>query len=221
MKKRQKIRLGITAFMFLMFPVIVNYLSPVLILGGASEGIINGSFMLFILLFLSSLFFGRAWCGWVCPASGMQNACTFREKKAKTGAGNVVRMIVWLIWLGLIAFLFIKAGGIKDADVLYHTEQVISILDPIIVIIYLAVVLLVFGMLLIWGNRAFCKYLCWMAPFMIIGDKIRHALKIPGLKLKSESDKCISCKICNKNCPMDIDVMGMVQQNKMQNIRSY
>ena len=44
MKTRQKWRAGIAFFGFLMFPVIINFLSPVLILAGASEGIVTGSF---------------------------------------------------------------------------------------------------------------------------------------------------------------------------------
>jgi polyferredoxin len=218
MKTRQKVRAGIVFFMFLMFPVVVNFLSPVLILSGASEGIITGSFIVFILLFISSLFLGRAWCGWVCPASGMHEACEkFREKKAGTGWGNIFRIVVWSAWLGFIVYMFIRAGGITKLDPLYSTESIISILNPVIVFVYLGVILLVFIMLMIFGNRAFCKYLCWMAPFMIIGDKIRYRLKIPGLYIKPKKEKCISCRKCSKNCPMDIEVMDMVQADKFQN----
>ncbi len=217
-KTRQKIRRGIVFFVFLIFPVIVNYLSPVLILAGASEGIINGSFIVFGLMFLSSLFLGRTYCGWICPASGMQEATEkFRTKKAKTGGGNIFRWAVWIVWLGFMIYLFINAGGVQKADFLYATPQVISILDPIIVFIYLAVVLLVFVMTMIWGQRAFCKYLCWMGPFMIAGDKIRHWIKIPGLYLHPKKEKCIECGKCTKNCPMDIDVQNMVQINNMYN----
>ncbi len=216
--KRQKIRRGITFFMFLIFPVIVNYLSPVLILAGASEGIITGSFIVFALMFISSIFFGRAYCGFLCPASGMQEATErFRHRKAKTGWGNIVRWIVWITWLGFMIVLFIQAGGGKKADFLYSTPRVISIMDPVIIIVYMAVVLLVFVMTMIWGQRAFCKYLCWMGPFMIIGDKLRRLIKVPGLYLTPKKERCIKCGICTKECPMDIDVQAMVMNENMQN----
>ena len=215
-EKRQKARRGIVFFMFLMFPVAVNYLSPVLILMGAGEGIITGSFIMFALMFLSSLFFGRAYCSWVCPASGLQEATErFRTKKAGTGWGNIFRWIMWITWLGFMIYLFIKTGGIKRADFLYSTPQVISIMDPAIVVVYLAVVMLVFVMTMIWGQRAFCKYLCWMGPFMIIGDRIRHLIKIPGLYLVPQKENCIECGRCTKGCPMDIDVQGMVHKGNM------
>jgi len=218
LKKRQKVRRGILFFMFLMFPVILNYLSPYLIVMGASKGIISGSLIMFGLMLISSLFFGRAFCSWVCPASGLQEATErFRTKNAKIGTGNIVRWGIWIIWLGMIIFLFIKAGGIKSAEFLYNTPQFVSILQPHIVFIYLGVILIVFIMTMIWGQRAFCKYLCWMAPFMIIGDKIRRWIKLPGLYLREDKDSCIACGKCTKDCPMDIDVQSMVKKENMYN----
>ena len=155
---RQKIRRGITFFMFMMFPVVMNYLSPYLIMMGASEGIVSGSFITFCAMLFVSLFFGRSYCGWMCPASGMQDGMEkFRTKKAKTGAGNIVKWTIWLAWLSMIVFFFIKAGGVKQADYLYQSEGLISVLQPHIVYIYLGVILLVFAMNMIWGQRAFLQ----------------------------------------------------------------
>ena len=125
MKIKQKIRAAIVFFMFLMFPIIINFLSPVLILTGSSEGVINGSFIVFIMLFITSLFVGRAWCGWICPASGMQESCeNFREKKAKTGVGNIVRGAIWFVWVGMIIFMFIKAGQFKNVGLIYPNKSI-------------------------------------------------------------------------------------------------
>jgi len=67
------------------------------------------------------------------------------------------------------------------------------------------------------GKRAFCHYVCWMAPFMIIGTKIGTLLRLPSLKLLADKDKCINCGLCNKNCVMSLNVSGMVQKNSMKN----
>jgi len=218
-KPRQTIRRAVVFTAFLLFPVVINYLSPVLILAGASEGVIGGSALLFALLFISSLFFGRAWCSWLCPAGGLHEACNaVTTKKAKSGLGNTVRWVIWAGWLGFIIYLFIRAGQIVRIDPLYMTEGGVSFLSsPLIMFIYLGVVFLAFIMLLIWGNRAFCKYLCWMAPFMISGSKIRYAVKIPGVYLKPKKELCIECGKCSKNCPMDIDVQGMVKEENFNN----
>ena len=83
MQTRQKIRNGLILFSFFLFPAIFYYLSPVLIIQASSKGVINGSFILFVLMFISSLFVGRSYCGWVCPGAGCQEAifiCMFTPK---------------------------------------------------------------------------------------------------------------------------------------------
>ncbi|MCG2791192.1 MAG: 4Fe-4S binding protein, partial [Actinomycetia bacterium] len=67
---RQRIRKGIILVTFLLLPAIFYYFSPYLIIMGASEGVITGSFIIFVVLFLSALFLGRGFCGWFCPLAG-------------------------------------------------------------------------------------------------------------------------------------------------------
>lgn len=67
------------------------------------------------------------------------------------------------------------------------------------------------------GRRAGCHYICWMAPFMILGWKIRNVFKWPSLRLKADSEKCIDCRRCTKNCPMSLKVNAMVQAGEMEN----
>jgi len=42
--------------------VTLDKFSPYVIINGASQGIINGSFINFVLMFFSALFFGRLCC---------------------------------------------------------------------------------------------------------------------------------------------------------------
>jgi len=81
-KIRQRIRTGIILFSFFIFPAVYYYMSPYLIVDAAAKGIINGSFIIFSLLSLSSLVLGRGFCGWVCPAGGCQEAL-FPARKRK------------------------------------------------------------------------------------------------------------------------------------------
>jgi len=222
MKKRQKIRRTIVFLLFLLFPVYINFLSPVLIIGGAYAGIINGSFIVFLLLFVSTLFSGRLWCGWICPAGGLQESCEPFVRKVPTKKwGKVLKYIYWFSWLSLIAIFFIKAGGVKRVNFFYMSESGISILDDIIVIVYLSVILLIFILNITLGQRSFCKYVCWMSPFMEIGNKLRFKLKIPGLKLQTNPDSCITCGRCNKICPMSIDVQTNVSKGMITDINCH
>lgn len=60
---------GLILISFFLFPVTFYYLSPVLIIEAAYNGIVNGSFIVFSLLFITALVLGRGWCGWLCPAT--------------------------------------------------------------------------------------------------------------------------------------------------------
>src|SRR5512141_333231 len=68
---RQRIRKALVILTFLSFPITMNFLSPYVIIDGAMNGIVNGSVVMFGLMFAASLFLGRAWCGWVCPGGAM------------------------------------------------------------------------------------------------------------------------------------------------------
>jgi ferredoxin-type protein NapH len=216
--KTQKNRRIMTIIMFALFPIIYYYFSPYLIIMGASEGIVTGSLIVFVSLFASSLFVGRAYCGWVCPAGATQELCMkIRKKDFKNGNRNWIKYFIWTPWVGIIVAMFIQAGGIKGADPLYQTFYGISIQDIPSLIIFILIAGLISGIALAAGKRAACHTICWMAPFMIIGRKIRNSTHWPSLQLVANKEKCVNCKVCSKNCPMSIDVNTMVQQENMEN----
>jgi len=57
-------------------------------------------------------------------------------------------------------------------------------------------------------KRAFCKYVC---PVSLV---MKPTSKIGLLKIVPNSQKeCISCSVCNNNCPMGVDVMDFMKRN--------
>ena len=126
MKTRQKIRKTLILISFLFFPATFFYLSPYLIIDGTLKGIISGSFLFFSLLFISSLFLGRAFCGWICPAGGAQNIVIhINDRKIKKG--NIIKWLIWVPWIITIVLLAIKNGGYQKVDPLYQTTYGFSI----------------------------------------------------------------------------------------------
>jgi polyferredoxin len=215
---RQKIRRAILLITFLLFPVVFKYLSPYVIIAGSAEGIIVGSFIYFVFLFIFSLFFGRAVCGWACPAAGVQEwACTVNDKKVKGGRFDWIKYFIWVPWMAIIILMAVMAGGYNSVQPTYLIDYGVSLTSIYDYYIYFIVLALIIILSFAVGRRAFCHYVCWMAPFMIIGTKIRNLLRLPGLRLKSDSSKCQSCKTCNNNCPMSLDVSGMIQNKSMDN----
>jgi ferredoxin-type protein NapH len=216
-KKRQRLRKGLIIISFLFFPITLYYFSPALIIEGASKGIITGSFIVFSLQTLTALYFGRAFCGWACPGAGLQEACfPARDRKVRGGKLNWIKYFVWVPWIGLITFFAVKAGGLRRIDPFFMTTHGISVADPTAYIVFYVVVGIVVVLALTAGRRAFCHYACWMAPFMIIGSKIRNIFEWPALHIKANKDKCASCKKCTRNCPMSLDVNKMVQSGLMR-----
>ena len=216
--KRQKLRKAITILSFLLFPITIYYFSPYLIIMGAMEGVIAGSFLVFIGMFITSLFFGRAFCGWICPVGGLQECMMLvQDKKARGGKLDLIKYLIWLPWISTIIILAVSAGGFKKIDFLYQTTNGISVANPTAYFIYYAVLMLIVILALTTGKRGFCHYSCWMSPFMIIGVKAKDFLNIPSFRLKADTSKCISCKQCTNKCQMSLDVMGMVQKGNMKN----
>jgi polyferredoxin len=215
---RQRIRKAMVIIAFLSFPITMNFLSPYVIIDSAMHGIVNGSLILFGLMFLSSLFLGRAWCGWVCPGGGMQEIIEPVNNRLVNGKQmDWIKWMVWIPWVSIIAWLVIKAGGYTSVDFLYMTDHGISVDEPMKFIIYYSVVFLLIGIAAFVGKRASCHTICWMAPFMMIGRWIRNQLGWASLQLQANSEDCTNCKQCTKNCLMSLDVNAMVQNGKMEN----
>jgi len=216
LNKRQKTRKTLIYISFFLFPITIFYLSPALPFVGLFKGIINGSLIVFGLLFIFSLFFGRAFCSWVCPGAGAGEICSSILPK-KTTKAHWLKWFVWVPWVALFTVLAILYGNYKSIDFLMAIPKGISILNPEAVIIYYIILSLMVILSFTTDNRGFCHYVCWMSPFMIIGNKIRYLLKYPSLHLNAESEKCTSCLQCTKACQMSIDVNRMVKDNNFNN----
>lgn len=215
--KRQKLRKLTLLLSFLLFPVTLYYFSPYLILQGGFTGIITGSFLVFAALFLFSFLFGRAFCGWLCPAGGLQECCMLVSDKKVSGKSNRIKYIIWVPWLTGIILSFLSAGGIRSVDFFYMTDHGISASGLPGLVTYFGIISLITLLALFLGRRGMCHSICWMAPFMIIGTKLSHALRLPALHLDTDPSGCVNCRICSKNCPMSLDVARMVQDSKMEN----
>lgn len=216
MIKRQKIRKGLILFSFFLFPAVFYYLSPVLIVQASSKGVINGSFVLFILMFVSSLFLGRAYCGWVCPGAGCQEAI-FPAKDKKVTRGNYLKWIIWAPWISSIVLLAIRSRGYNKIDFFYMTTHGLSVGNIQSLISYFLVLLLIVAPAFIIGRRSFCHHLCWMSPFMIVGRKIRNYFQWASLQLQSNPAVCKHCRACTEHCPMSLPVEEMVNHTSMEN----
>lgn len=214
--KRQLIRRRIAYISFLLFPVTFIYFSPYVIVEASAKGIVNGSFLLFLLLFIASLFLGRAFCSWVCPIGGAQEMFSPLKKKF-AARGKLIKWFIWSPWIIAIIVVAFRHGGYQEIDPLYKTTYGISVNSIYKLIIYLFVLILAFIPYFLVGKRSFCKHICWIAPFMILGRKIQLRFKTPSLKLINTDKTCVNCHKCTSNCLMGLDVEKMILTQKMEN----
>ena len=213
---RQRVRKGLLLVSLLALPVTLYYFSPYLIIASAAEGVINASAIAFGLMFLSALFVGRLWCGWACPAGALQEYAAPINNHRTGPRLNWGKWIVWVPWMAIILFLLVRAGGMPRVEPFHMFEGGVTLTQEYWYAMYYIVITVLLLLAVVLGRRAACHSICWMAPFMILGRKLRNLVGWPALGLKAERDKCIDCGLCTAQCTMSLDVNRMVKDNRME-----
>ncbi len=209
--KRQNIRIILMIIWVILMPITLFYYSPYLPFLGLAEGIIAGSIFVFITQFLLSIVFGRVFCGWICPAGAVQEFTSLvNPSKVNRSKMQWIKYVLWLPWLAAWVSIALSALRIREIplkpELFYNLEDGISVSRPEAYIIYLLVLTLILTISIILGRRSFCHTTCWMAPFMVLGQKLGRILRFPGIHIRSNQMNCISCDLCSKVCPMSINI---------------
>ena len=139
------------------------------------------------------------------------------DRQAKGGRRDKIKYAIWIIWMIAIAVTFILGKNEVTIDPFYLTDHGISVSQIYDYVIYYGVVLLLIIPALIHGKRAACHYICWMAPFMVIGSRVGRFFHLPQLHIEAKKKDCISCGRCTKACPMGLDVKQMVSEENSHN----
>lgn len=209
----QKSRIALATLSTILFPLSFYYLSPALSIMGPAEGILTGSLIIFIMMFLTSVFIGRVFCSWLCPTAMIQDLLiNARSRRVNVKKISWIKYVIWAPWIITILFMFKRSGGIHTIDFFYQTEMGVSLTRLVDTFIYGGIVLLIYILSMLVGRRATCHTICWMAPFMILGKKLGAKIKAPSLRLKREPSKCISCKKCTQVCPMSLEVEDLAKK---------
>lgn len=185
---------------------------------GLSRGVVNAGVVFWILVILSVLLFGRAFCGWFCWFGGYLDLVEW-------GIGDKLKLKLprtMPLYLAAIPFiaLFAKVYGsllltwldgvpssftlnLADTEPWGGQQTGISIL--ITSVLYGPVLLYVFG------RHVWCRYLCPIGALLKIFNRIGIG------KVRLVKDECNGCGKCNRVCDMQVDVLGNLRDHGQVN----
>ncbi len=137
------------------------------------------------------LLFGRGWCGYACWTAMILDLLPYKTPKQPRKKIGFIRYIVFALSFVFVSSLFLLQIG--------HLERIMFWCFLIGNLLYYAVgIALAF---LLKDNRAFCKYVCPITVFL------KPMSFFSMLRIKCNTEKCVSCGQCKKVCPMDVDMI--------------
>ena len=177
--------------------------------GSFISKIFAGTLTLFIITLIVTLLFRRSFCGLICPFGAIQEFFAkvgqkiFKRKWVMPAPiDKPLRYFKYVVLVVTIVYAW-RTAGLWMAP--YDPWSAYAHLPEGLESVWgeSAVGLIILGVTVIGSliyDRFFCKYLCPMgALYGIVG-------KISPFKVVRNEEVCIDCGICNKSCPMNIDV---------------
>lgn len=144
------------------------------------------------------LLFGRGWCGYACWTAMVLDFLPYKTPQKPRKKVGWIRYIVFVASLIFVAALFLAKVG-KIERIMFWTFIIGN------VAYYGVGIVLAF---IFKDNRAFCKYICPITVFL------KPMSYFSLMRIKCNTDKCVSCGKCKKVCPMDVDVTDNSRKRK-------
>jgi polyferredoxin/tetratricopeptide (TPR) repeat protein len=189
-----------------------------------NTGVINAGFVFFALAILSTIVFGRFFCGWGCHVVALQDLCSWMLKKInirpKPFRSRLLvfaplvfafYMFLWPVLHRLVVFPLAQKHGSTQVQAFFGasppfgwgTEFVVEDFWATFPPLWIAIpFLLICGFVVVYflGAKGFCTYGCPYGGFFAPVDKIS-----PG-RIIVDHDKCEGCGHCTAVCTSNVRV---------------
>ncbi|MBC9786130.1 4Fe-4S binding protein [Heliobacterium chlorum] len=170
-----------------------------LLVGYFSKGVIHYA----IAKVFGPLIWGRGFCGWACWTAAVLDWLPVKKEGRIPDSIKNFRIVPLVISIMLpLMLVFVFSYDVRR-DYLYKQEMLWMIAGN--AVYYVLGIPLAFWLK---DRRAFCKVACPVSLIMKIPASVSLA------RVKPTKNKCVQCGQCNKNCPMDVDVMGYISQGE-------
>lgn len=177
--------------------------------GSFISKIFTGTMTLFVITLVVAILFRRSFCGLICPFGAIQEFFAkigqkiFKRRLVMPSTiDKPLRYLKYVVLVVTVVYAWKTAGlwmAPYDPWAAYaHLPEGLESVWSESAVGLIILLVTVIGSLIY--DRFFCKYLCPMgALYGIVG-------KVSPFKVVRNESVCIDCGICNKGCPMNIDV---------------
>lgn len=144
------------------------------------------------------LLFGRGWCGYACWTAMVLDFLPYPVPRQPAKRLGWIRYITFALSLAFVAALFL--AHVADIERIMFWAFIIGN-----AIYYALGIALAFAFK---DNRAFCKYICPVTVFL------KPMSYYSLLRITCDHDKCVSCGVCKRACPMGVDMTDNARSRK-------
>ena len=168
-------------------------------------GIINAGVLMVIIAFLSTLIFGRFFCGWACHFGALQEFSWWVLKKMNITPKTINSSLVTILPLFILLNFYIAPNLIHSLKMPWEGMSInlgipeIWAFLPGFIIGLLTFIIDGFLIVYFLGRKGFCRFLCPWGAFLKLPNSLAM-FKVRNI------EGCIESGNCTTNCPVGIDV---------------
>ncbi len=171
-----------------------------------------------LLIAVTTIIWGRRFCGYACPFGTMQEIIyNLNPKSKKTKQTHIP---IWLHKLlnsfkYLIMLITILAAFRSMQYVYMKFCPVLAVSHPQNITIASIIVLFIIFIVGYFINRFWCRYLCPYAALMNVFQYLGKLLHIKANRIHASEEHCLDCRLCSKCCPMQIVIH---EEKRVENV---